>query len=163
MVQDGARRSLPWACVRPGPSGERGQAGRRRELANERKTAGRNGTVPAGRGCYEHPGPSPCTSGGRCPPACLPAAFPSRARSLFRGETDRRFFSIEEGRLRYFKAWAALQRLCRWGVWLRAGPSITGSKSAVMRFVTPKQIAILERYFQGQTGVALRLFPSLRS
>jgi aminoglycoside phosphotransferase (APT) family kinase protein len=75
----------------------------------------------------------------------------------------RRFFPVEEGRLRYFKAWAALQRLCRWGAWLRAGPSITGSKSAVMRFVTPKHIAVLERHFRGQTGVALRLFPSLRS
>jgi aminoglycoside phosphotransferase (APT) family kinase protein len=69
----------------------------------------------------------------------------------------RRFFPIDRARLRYFKAWAALQRLCRWGTWLRAGPLITGSKPSVMRFVTPEQIALLERYFQHQAGVPVRL------
>jgi aminoglycoside phosphotransferase (APT) family kinase protein len=69
----------------------------------------------------------------------------------------RRFFPVDRGRLCYFKAWAALQRLCRWGTWIRAGPLITGSKPSVMRFVTPEQIALLERYFQHQAGVAVCL------
>jgi aminoglycoside phosphotransferase (APT) family kinase protein len=69
----------------------------------------------------------------------------------------RRFFPLDRDRLGYFKARAALHRLCRWGTWLRAGPLITGSKPAVMRFVTSEQIAILERYFLEHTGVSVRL------
>jgi aminoglycoside phosphotransferase (APT) family kinase protein len=69
----------------------------------------------------------------------------------------RRFFLIDRARLRYFKAGAALYRLCRWGTWLRASPLITGSKPSIMRFVTEEQIAILEGYFRRHAGVTVRL------
>jgi aminoglycoside phosphotransferase (APT) family kinase protein len=56
--------------------------------------------------------------------ACLTGRSMLRRRYL---RAYRRSFPIDRGRLRYFKAWAALHRLCRWGTWVRAGPGITGS------------------------------------
>jgi hypothetical protein len=65
---------------------------------------------------------------------------------------------LDEDRLRYYLAWAAFRRLCRWGTWLQAGPLITGSKPASIRHVRPERIDFLCQAFRKRSGVTVRLY-----
>jgi aminoglycoside phosphotransferase (APT) family kinase protein len=69
----------------------------------------------------------------------------------------RRHWGVDNSRLHYYLAWAALRRLCAWGRWLRAGPLVTGGKPCSLRQLRPDRIAFLCRYFQKRTGVAVNL------
>jgi aminoglycoside phosphotransferase (APT) family kinase protein len=68
-----------------------------------------------------------------------------------------RLLPLDESRLSYYMAWAALRRLCRYGLWLRHGPQATGGKPASLRYLTSDRIDVLCRCFWRQTGVAVRL------
>jgi aminoglycoside phosphotransferase (APT) family kinase protein len=69
----------------------------------------------------------------------------------------RRLLPLDDGKLSYYMAWAALRRLCRYGTWLRAGPQITGSKPACLGLLRRDRIDVLRRCFWEQTGVQVRL------
>jgi aminoglycoside phosphotransferase (APT) family kinase protein len=64
---------------------------------------------------------------------------------------------LDKRRLSYYLAWAALRRLCRYGVCLRAGPQRTGYKPAALQFLTADRIDILRRCFGEPTRVEVRL------
>lgn len=64
---------------------------------------------------------------------------------------------LDRSKLAYFRAWAALRRLCAYGRWLRAGPAATGSKPTSLGHLSPAHIERLERYFEKWSGVAVHL------
>lgn len=64
---------------------------------------------------------------------------------------------VDEHRLSYYRAWAALRRLCGYGRWLQAGPQSTGCKPCSLRYLTPEHLATLELYFRRWTGVEVCL------
>jgi aminoglycoside phosphotransferase (APT) family kinase protein len=64
---------------------------------------------------------------------------------------------IDGQRLSYFRAWAALRRLARYGCWLRAGPACTGSKPSCLQYLRPDHLQTLYRYFHRFTGVEISL------
>ena len=70
----------------------------------------------------------------------------------------RRLATLDEGKLCYYRALAALRRLCRYGRWLRIGPEVTGSKPSSVQHLTPQHIRALQKYFHKWTGVAIDLF-----
>jgi aminoglycoside phosphotransferase (APT) family kinase protein len=70
----------------------------------------------------------------------------------------RRLATLDEGKLCYYRALAALHRLCRYGRWLRNGPEVTGSKPSSVQHLTPQHIGALQKYFHKWTGVAIDLF-----
>jgi aminoglycoside phosphotransferase (APT) family kinase protein len=61
---------------------------------------------------------------------------------------------IEEARLRYYLAWAALRRLAFYGRWLVGGPGSTGSKADVLHYLQTSHLAKLSEAFHDWTGVA---------
>ncbi len=61
------------------------------------------------------------------------------------------------GRLRYYRAWAALRRLSWYGSWPNAGPHVMGYKPAAATHVRRGHVAQLERYFRRYSGVAVHL------
>jgi hypothetical protein len=65
----------------------------------------------------------------------------------------RRHRRLDDARLPYFRAWAALGRLCRYGRWLPGGPAINGSKPSVVERLDTSHLQVLERYFRQWTGV----------
>ncbi len=69
----------------------------------------------------------------------------------------RTMLPLDDGRLRYYLAWAALRRLGRYGMWLRAGPDVTGSKPTCLRYLNRDGIDALRRCFQRYTAVAVDL------
>jgi aminoglycoside phosphotransferase (APT) family kinase protein len=69
----------------------------------------------------------------------------------------RRLLGLDDSRLRYYLAWAALRRLCKYGLWLRAGPGATGCKATSMQYLSSERIGILEQAFRTPTGVAVTL------
>lgn len=64
---------------------------------------------------------------------------------------------LDEHRLTYYVAWAALRRLGRYGTWLRAGPDVTGSKPTCLHYLNREGIDALRHCFRRQTGVAVDL------
>jgi aminoglycoside phosphotransferase (APT) family kinase protein len=64
-----------------------------------------------------------------------------------------RQLSLDPERLQYYIAWATLRRLCRYGLWLRSGPWITGGKASSLRHLRPDRVAVLCRLFHKQTRV----------
>jgi aminoglycoside phosphotransferase (APT) family kinase protein len=71
--------------------------------------------------------------------------------------TYRRRMGLDESTLVYYRAWAALRRLCRYGKWLNAnGISGVCKPSAVAR-IHPADWRILETYFEKWTGIRVRL------
>jgi len=64
---------------------------------------------------------------------------------------------LDEGRLCYFEAWAALERLVRYENWLRRGAAACDCKPDVTAHLTPELLEAFARWFRGRTGVALRL------
>jgi aminoglycoside phosphotransferase (APT) family kinase protein len=66
----------------------------------------------------------------------------------------RRIRPIDEARLSYFRAWAALRRLCDYSQWIYGD---TGSKPSSVNHLTPEYLARLCHYFQAWSGVAVRV------
>lgn len=64
---------------------------------------------------------------------------------------------LEPCKLAYYRAWAALRRLCAYGRWLSVGPSATGSKPTSIGYLTSAHIRVLEQYFRKWSGVGVRL------
>jgi aminoglycoside phosphotransferase (APT) family kinase protein len=64
---------------------------------------------------------------------------------------------LERSKLAYYRAWAALRRLCGYGRWLDAGPLSTGSKPSSVRNLTRPHIGRLCRYFKKWTDVPINL------
>jgi aminoglycoside phosphotransferase (APT) family kinase protein len=69
----------------------------------------------------------------------------------------RRLLPVDRSRLRYFLAWASLRRLCRFGMWLRAGPWITGGKPSSLRYLGRARIRVLASIFENQSSVPVTL------
>jgi aminoglycoside phosphotransferase (APT) family kinase protein len=69
----------------------------------------------------------------------------------------RKRMPVDEPRLNYYRAWAALRRLCGYGRWLQAGPQSTGCKPCSLRYLTPEHLATVHRYFHRWTGVEVCL------
>lgn len=67
---------------------------------------------------------------------------------------------LDADRLTYYMAWAALRRLGRYGLWLRAGPDVTGSKPTCLKYLTREGIDALCRCFRRQTGITVSLASS---
>ncbi|HEV3080691.1 MAG TPA: phosphotransferase [Gemmataceae bacterium] len=57
----------------------------------------------------------------------------------------------------YYRSWAALRRICRYGKWLDAGAACGTCKSCVIEQINRKDLATLEAYFEKWTGVPVRL------
>ncbi len=66
-------------------------------------------------------------------------------------------YPCDPARLRYYLAWAALRRLCRYGMWLAHGPAITGHKPSSIRYLDDARIQSLEDFFVRTAGVKVRL------
>jgi aminoglycoside phosphotransferase (APT) family kinase protein len=64
---------------------------------------------------------------------------------------------LDDGRLRYYQAWAAMRRLSWYGRWFCAGPRVMGYKPEAPRHVRPEHVADLEQYFERYSGVPVRL------
>lgn len=75
---------------------------------------------------------------------------------MYRNSYSRRM-GLDRRRLRYYKAWAALRRLARYGGWLRVGPQVNGCRRDALRWLQHEHIAAIERYFERHSGVAARL------
>jgi aminoglycoside phosphotransferase (APT) family kinase protein len=69
----------------------------------------------------------------------------------------RKLRGLDEQRLLYFQAWAALRRLANYGRWMRAGPASTGSKPAVLRYLQANHLQGLCAAFRKWTGVRVSL------
>lgn len=81
-----------------------------------------------------------------------------------RGMLDRRYrrayarlLPLDAVRLSYYLAWAALRRLCRYGMWMRAGPWVTGSKPTSLRYLSPRSVDQLCRCFERESGIDIAL------
>ncbi len=66
-------------------------------------------------------------------------------------------FPLDDRTLHYYMAWAAFRRLCRYGMWLRSGPWVTGAKSAAVGLASPARVKILRSLFRQYTGLTVSL------
>jgi aminoglycoside phosphotransferase (APT) family kinase protein len=64
---------------------------------------------------------------------------------------------VDERKLTYYKALAALRRLAGYGRWLRASPLATGCKPSSIRYLCPHHLKVLQGYFRKNTGVSVQL------
>jgi aminoglycoside phosphotransferase (APT) family kinase protein len=64
---------------------------------------------------------------------------------------------LERTLLRYYYAWAALRRLCKYGRWLRASPISTGSKPSLLEHLSAAGIDRLSHCFRRWSGVNVTL------
>jgi aminoglycoside phosphotransferase (APT) family kinase protein len=69
----------------------------------------------------------------------------------------RRQVPLDAARLDYYRAWAALCKLCRCGQWQYGSCEVSGYKPASERYLRPAQIRALQQYFRKRTGVAVHL------
>ena len=69
----------------------------------------------------------------------------------------RRKLPLDKATLAYYRAWAALGRLCRYGKWLDGGSVSAFCKSSAAAQIQPNEWRALELYFQKWTGVSIRL------
>jgi aminoglycoside phosphotransferase (APT) family kinase protein len=69
----------------------------------------------------------------------------------------RRRLPLDDRKLAYYRAWAALYRLCRCAVWRCLGPQATGSKPEILAYLQPCCLRTLERYFRKWTGVEVQV------
>jgi aminoglycoside phosphotransferase (APT) family kinase protein len=67
----------------------------------------------------------------------------------------RRHLPIDWNRLAYYRAWAALRRLCRYGDWLEGGSGACVCKASAAQKIQPRELHILEDYFEKRTGVSV--------
>jgi aminoglycoside phosphotransferase (APT) family kinase protein len=100
----------------------------------------------------------------RCAPAPVRGAWRRLALPLARGVTSRQYLRayrklmpVDGQRLSYYCAWAALERLARYGRWLAAGPESTGAKPSAFCHVRPTHLGDVARFFRRHTGVDIRL------
>jgi aminoglycoside phosphotransferase (APT) family kinase protein len=77
----------------------------------------------------------------------------------------RRQRQLEDRLLTYYRALAALRRLCQYGQWLGVGPTINGRKPSAIEHLRPEHFRIIEAYFHKWTQVPVVLesppFPAL--
>lgn len=99
-----------------------------------------------------------------CCPAPVPARWQRPFASAVRGIIVRRYLRayrrqlpVDEERLTYYGAWAALRRLARYGRWLSVGPGSTGYKPSSLRHVGPAHCEKLCRYFARHSKVEVHL------
>jgi aminoglycoside phosphotransferase (APT) family kinase protein len=98
-----------------------------------------------------------------CPvPACarwqrpfIPAVRAVLARRYLRAY--RRRLPLDETRLTFYAAWAALRRLAGYGRWIAAGPGSNGCKASVLRKLSPAHFRTLCNYFARHSGVEVKL------
>ncbi len=64
---------------------------------------------------------------------------------------------VDESILSYYRAWAALCRLARYGGWLRAGPELSDCKSAALEHVGTDLLDAFRGYFHRWSGVEVKL------
>jgi aminoglycoside phosphotransferase (APT) family kinase protein len=64
---------------------------------------------------------------------------------------------IDWNRIGYYKAFAALRRLTRWGMWRRESPEVTGCKRSAIVLLADGGLRALEECFHKCTGLAVRL------
>ena len=64
---------------------------------------------------------------------------------------------LDQARLTYYGAWAALRRLANYGRWLNAGPGSTGCKPSALRRVSPGHCEEVCDYFARHSGVEVKL------
>jgi aminoglycoside phosphotransferase (APT) family kinase protein len=69
----------------------------------------------------------------------------------------RRLLPIDDQKLRYYRAWAALRRQLTWSRWLHAGPLKAGVKLSTAGELTRPRFEFLARYFEKYSGVAVHL------
>jgi len=69
----------------------------------------------------------------------------------------RRWVTLEERKLSYYRALAAFRRLCRYGQWLRVGPQITGCKPSSIQRLSRDHLGTLQNYFSKWTGIRITL------
>lgn len=69
----------------------------------------------------------------------------------------RKRMPIDEQKLRYYLAWAALRRLLMWARWLYAGPLASGVRPATIRELTRRRLEFVAHYFERYSGVAIHL------
>src|SRR5262249_13876833 len=77
-------------------------------------------------------------------------------RSVYRRHYARQR-PVEDAKLHYYQAWAAVRRAARFGRLLVAGPQVTGAKPELLNHVHARNVEALCRYFERLTGVALKL------
>src|SRR5262249_27386609 len=81
-------------------------------------------------------------------------------RSAFRAwylRAYRQRVRVDEGKLAYYRAWAAFHRLCRYGRWLRVGPAESGYKPSAVRHLKRGHLRKMTRYFREWSGVKISL------
>jgi aminoglycoside phosphotransferase (APT) family kinase protein len=64
---------------------------------------------------------------------------------------------LDRGVLDYYRAVAALKRLCGYGRWLRASPLSTGCKPSSIHYLNARHLETLQDYFRQYSGVAISL------
>lgn len=64
---------------------------------------------------------------------------------------------IDWNRIGYYKAFAALRRLTRWGMWRRESPEVTGCKPTAIALLADGGLRALEGCFRKHTGLPVRL------
>jgi aminoglycoside phosphotransferase (APT) family kinase protein len=69
----------------------------------------------------------------------------------------RRLLAVDDERVRFYRAWAALRRLATYGCWLRSGPRAAGYQPEALARLHRRDVAAAEKYFHRWTGVSVRL------
>jgi aminoglycoside phosphotransferase (APT) family kinase protein len=67
----------------------------------------------------------------------------------------RRERELDDAKLTYYRAWAALRRLIFYERWRHDGPGVTGAKAVSIHHLRPEYLDSLARYFEEMSGVAL--------
>jgi aminoglycoside phosphotransferase (APT) family kinase protein len=100
----------------------------------------------------------------RCLPPPPPAPWQRPFIPLVRGvlarhylRTYRRRLPLDQGRLSYYSAWAALRRLSNYGRWFSVGPGCNGSKPSALRQINATQCEDVCNYFTQHSGVQVKL------
>jgi aminoglycoside phosphotransferase (APT) family kinase protein len=98
---------------------------------------------------------------------CLPATgsacrqlVAAMGRSMLRRRylrAYRRIRPLDWNKLSYYRAWAALKRLCHYGRWLESGPIATGHKQSSLNHLTREHLQGMSRYFQRRAGVGVHI------
>ncbi len=98
---------------------------------------------------------------------CMPVPRPTRSgrilaplgRCLLKRwylSAYRRRNPLDEEKLAYYGAWAALHRLCIYGHWQQAGSHSAPCNPTALAILTPDLLRGLEKHFKGLTGVDVR-------
>ncbi len=94
------------------------------------------------------------------PPACWQRPFVPLVRKIFAARYLRvyhRLLPLDQRRLTYYGALAALNRLARYGRWRSVGAANTGCKPSALRYASREQCEVLGSYFARHSGVRVKL------